>query len=59
MLFGRKKQVMPEPESDPTAWMLDNPFSEFVLLNNIEIKFMCMLGYAFFTGTRRSANENL
>jgi len=53
MVF-RRKQNMAQAEvmDDPTGWMLDNPFSEFVLINTIEIKIMCMIGYTFLTGCK-------
>lgn len=34
--------------TDPTGWMIDNSFADFVLMPNIGITFMCMVGYAFF-----------
>lgn len=37
---------------DDTAWMLDNPISEFILMHTIEIKFMCMIAYCFLGGVK-------
>lgn len=34
--MGRKKIIEMEPE-DPTGWMLDNGFAEFVLMHTDEI----------------------
>jgi len=49
-MFGKQPEM--EPIIDPTAWMLENPFSEFVLLETIEIKILCMIGYTFFMGNK-------
>jgi len=52
-MFRRKeKMVNVENIDDPTSWMLNNPYAEFVMLNTVEIKFMCMIGYTFFTGCK-------
>lgn len=47
-----KKKAVPEevPVEDPSAWMLDNPFTSFFLMHTNEIKYMCMLGYTFLHG---------
>ena len=47
MGFGKKKEPVVEeaPPVDDTAWMLDNPISDFILMHSIEIKFMCMVAY--------------
>jgi len=37
---------------DPTAWILNNEFANFVLMNTNEIKYMCMLGYTFMHGCK-------
>mmetsp|Transcript_39036 Transcript_39036/g.82091 ORF Transcript_39036/g.82091 Transcript_39036/m.82091 type:complete len:246 (-) Transcript_39036:121-858(-) len=37
---------------DPTAWMLENDFSDFVLLHKKEVLYMCMLGYTFLHGSK-------
>lgn len=42
----------PLPVVDGTAWMLDNPISEFFLMHTHEVKFMCMIGYCFFGGVK-------
>lgn len=34
--------------TDPTGWMIDNSFADFVLMPNMPVTFMCMVGYAFF-----------
>lgn len=58
MAFGKKKAA-PMPESsgdvgsdDPTAWILNNEFANFVLMNTNEIKYMCMVGYTFLHGCK-------
>lgn len=52
-MFRRKpKMVEAEIIDDSTGWMIQNPFAEFVLLHTVEIKFMCMIGYTFFTGCK-------
>lgn len=38
--------------ADPTAWMVDNSFADFVLMPNMSVTFMCMVGYAFFGGVK-------
>lgn len=35
--MARKKVVEEEPEPDPTAWILENEFANFVLMNSNEI----------------------
>ena len=35
----------PDPIPDPTEWVLQNPFAEFLTSGTVGIKFMCMLGY--------------
>lgn len=51
MPFGKKAAVPEEvPVEDPTAWMLDNPFTTFFIMHTNEIKYMCMLGYTFLHG---------
>eukprot|EP00956_Cyclotella_meneghiniana_P018486 scaffold30819_cov21-Cyclotella_meneghiniana.AAC.1 len=46
--MGRKQQVT----VDPTAWMLDNEIANFLLLNQKEVLYMCMLGYTFLHGSK-------
>jgi len=52
MPFGKKKGEEPveAPLEDPTAWMLDHPFTEFLLMHTNEIKYLCMFGYTFLHG---------
>ena len=38
------------PPDDPTSFLVDSPFAEFVLLNTYYIKIMVMLGYTFMHG---------
>jgi hypothetical protein len=45
-----RKDPEPEPE-DPTAWLIDSGFAEFLLLHTHEIKYMAMFGYTFLHGT--------
>lgn len=53
MVFRKKKMIdATSGDDDPTGWMLDNTFADFVLMNTIEIKFMCMIGYTFLTGCK-------
>ncbi|GKY91714.1 hypothetical protein MPSEU_000143200 [Mayamaea pseudoterrestris] len=47
----RPKEVAPEPE-DPTGWLIDSGFAEFLLLNTYMIKYMCMFGYTFLHGCK-------
>ena len=47
--MGRKAAV-PEVIVDPTAWVVDNSFAEFLTSGTKQIKFMCMLGYTFYHG---------
>ena len=35
---------------DTTAWIINNEFANFVLLNTMAIKYMCMVGYTFMHG---------
>lgn len=41
-----------EDVEDPTAWILNNEFANFVLMNTNEIKYMCMVGYTFLHGCK-------
>jgi len=50
--MGRKKVVVEEPPADPTAWLLDNEFANFVLMHHNEVKYMCMLGYTYMHGSK-------
>ena len=45
--MGRKE---PDVIVDPTAWIVENSFVEFLTCGTVQIKFMCMLGYTFFHG---------
>lgn len=45
-----EEEVIPD---DPTSWLIDSSFAEFVLLNTYYIKIMVMLGYTFMHGTLR------
>jgi len=38
--------------NDPSGWILDNAFADFVLLNRKEMLYMCMLAYTFFHGNK-------
>ena len=53
MRFGKKKVMEPEEVimEDPTAWMLDNVVSEFLLMPG-GVLYMCMFGYTFLHGER-------
>jgi len=52
-MFGRgEKTVIVEVPVDSTGWLIDNDFAEFILMHSIEIRFMCMLGYAFYAGNK-------
>lgn len=49
-LFGKKDIVGPEViMEDPTAWMLENSLSEFLLMPG-GVLYMCTLGYTFLVG---------
>jgi hypothetical protein len=51
MAFGRNQpNVATIPVTDPTGWLLDSDFAEFLLLHKVEIKYMAMLGYTFLHG---------
>ena len=52
MAFGRKKEepVVEEPATDPTGWLLDLGIAEVLIMNTVQIKYMCMLFYTFFHG---------
>ena len=52
MAFGRKKEepVVEEPATDPTGWLLDSGIAEVLIMNTVQIKYMCMLFYTFFHG---------
>lgn len=57
MPFGKKANAIPEPievepEVDPTGWILNNEFANFVLFNTNEVKYMCMVGYTFLHGCK-------
>eukprot|EP00957_Ditylum_brightwellii_P000377 29662-Ditylum_brightwellii.AAC.1 len=47
-----RKQGIPdaEPVVDPTAWMATSDIAQFLILNSMEVKYMCMLGYTFMHG---------
>mmetsp|Transcript_115548 Transcript_115548/g.333824 ORF Transcript_115548/g.333824 Transcript_115548/m.333824 type:complete len:256 (-) Transcript_115548:224-991(-) len=47
-----KKPIIPEVVEDPSGWILDNSFAEFVLMHTNEIKYMAMLGYTFLHGCK-------
>ena len=47
-----KKEPEPVAEVDPTGWMIDNDVANFLLLNQKEILYMCMLGYTFLHGCK-------
>jgi hypothetical protein len=44
------KPILAEDASDPTAWLIDSGFAEFVLMTTPYIKYMCMLGYTYMHG---------
>ena len=46
--MGKRQQVT----IDPTGWMLDNEIANFLLLNQKEVLYMCMLGYTFLHGSK-------
>ena len=50
-IFQPKMKVVEEPVlEDPTAWMLENPIAEFILMHTFEIQMMCIMAYTFFGG---------
>lgn len=49
--MGRAKAAVEEPV-DGTAWMLENDIANFVLLNQKEVLYMCMLGYTYLHGSK-------
>jgi len=46
----RKDPPLIEEPADPTAWLIDSGLAEFILMNTLEIKYMCMIGYTFMHG---------
>eukprot|EP00804_Cyclotella_cryptica_P015304 CCRYP_005415-RA/>CCRYP_005415-RA protein AED:0.06 eAED:0.06 QI:185/1/1/1/0.6/0.33/6/1561/250 len=47
------KRVKQQPVIvDPTGWMVDNEISNFILLHQKEVLYMCMLGYTFLHGSK-------
>jgi len=50
MAFGKK--VQEEIFEDPSGWILDNEFANFVLFSTDAIKYMCLLGYTFLHGCK-------
>ena len=46
----RKDPPLIEEPADPTAWLIDSGLAEFILMNTMEIKYMCMIGYTFMHG---------
>jgi hypothetical protein len=52
MKFRKDEPIAEEAAdaSDPTAWLIDSGFAEFVLMNTPYIKYMCMLGYTYMHG---------
>ena len=46
------KKKIEEPSVDPTGFILDSGFADFVLMHSVEIKYMCMVGYTFLHGTK-------
>ena len=52
MVFGRGNTMAKEPvvEIDPSGWILDNAFAEFVLMSRLELLYMGMFGYTFLHG---------
>ncbi|GFH48885.1 hypothetical protein CTEN210_05361 [Chaetoceros tenuissimus] len=51
MPFGKKPEIM-EEIIDPTAWMLDNTISDFLLIPTVYMSYMFLLGYAFKHGCK-------
>ena len=49
-LNNRRDHIAEEIMIDPTGWMVNNSISQFLLLSTKEIKYMCMLAYAFMAG---------
>ncbi len=45
-----RKQPEPEPEVDPTAFLLTSSMAGFFLMHTKEIKYMCMVAYTFLHG---------
>jgi hypothetical protein len=51
MRFRKERPIIVEAApDDPTAWLIDSGFAEFVLMNTPYIKYMCMLGYTYMHG---------
>lgn len=48
-----RKQPEPEPQVDPTAFLLNSVLAQFLLMHTKEIKYMCMFAYTFLHGTPR------
>jgi hypothetical protein len=46
----RRPKFIP-PADDPTAWLLDSGVAEFLLMNTLYIKYMCLLAYTYLHGT--------
>jgi hypothetical protein len=47
-----RKQPEPEPEVDPTAFLLTSSMAGFFLMHTKEIKYMCMVAYTFLHGDK-------
>ena len=50
---SEKAEEIPAPVeeiNDATAWLVNSSFGEFLLLSTKEIKYMCLLAYAFMAG---------
>jgi len=50
MAFGKGSKA--EPVVDGSAWIVDNLFADFVLMNQKEVLYMCMFGYTFLHGCK-------
>ena len=37
-------------ENDPTEWLINSGFAEFILLHTLPIKYMIMFGYTYMAG---------
>lgn len=51
MPFGKGKVEEPVEIMDPTAWMLENSVSDFLLMPGA-VTYMCMFGYTFLHGCK-------
>lgn len=46
------KNIPDEEVADPSGWIIDNAFAQFVMMNTVAIQYMCMIGYTFYHGSK-------